>query len=278
MNKRPFILDACTLINLLRIDENEILYKHLQTYNIRIAGTVFNEFKKNVYKNGYTQEMHERIDRYLPNLSLLIESDENIKNNINSINNAYCDSVRELTHHNKYDGELYSLLLSLYLSRYEMVHVNFYTDDKPAMDQFREYFMIQQLGILGDSIDLLLYMFCHSDKISKIDLGRFLESLKSEYNLRERIFVQKIEEYRIKITNLKSRKNTIIILNSIIYNYNNGNNDELYKAIEELETYQDKEIRQIVRTYRPHPSSAYIIDRVNNIQATLRKYNIFKIT
>ena len=33
------------------------------------------------------------------------------------------------------------------------------TDDKPATDQFRDYFIFQQLGLLGDSIDLILYMF-----------------------------------------------------------------------------------------------------------------------
>ena len=277
MNMNTFILDACTLINLLRIDEDEILYKHLQTYNIKIAGTVFNEFKTNIYKNGYTSEMRDRIDRYLPSISLLVESDENIKNNNNSISNEYCERVQELTHHNKYDGELYSLLLSLYLSRCEMAHVNLYSDDKPAMDQFREYFMIQQLGILGDSIDLLLYMFCHSDKISEIDLGRFLENLKSEYNIRERNFVREIEEYRAKITNVRSRKNIVATLNSIIYNYRSKDFDKLYAAIEELESYHDNEIRQILRRCRPQPSSIPIVNRVNEIQQMLKRYNIFKL-
>lgn len=277
MKKQPFILDACTLINLLRIDENEILYKHLSSYNIHIAETVFIEFKNNIFKNGYTKEMHERIDRYLPSFSKLIELDENIRNNINGINDTYCDRVQELTQHNKYDGELYSLLLSLYLSRYEMTHVNFYTDDKPAMNQFQEYFKIQQLGMMGDSVDLLLYMFCHSDNISEIDFRRFLESLKSEYSIRERIFVKKIEEYRTKITNIKPRKDIVTKLNCIIYNYNSGEYDKLYKAIEELESVQDKEIRQIIRLHRPLRSSTYIVSRVNEIQTMLKKYNIFKI-
>ena len=46
MNKRPFILDACTLINIFRIDEDEILYSHLQSYNIKIAEIVLDEVKK----------------------------------------------------------------------------------------------------------------------------------------------------------------------------------------------------------------------------------------
>ena len=50
MNKRPFILDACTLINIFRIDEDEILYSHLQSYNIKIAEIVLDEVKKNIFK------------------------------------------------------------------------------------------------------------------------------------------------------------------------------------------------------------------------------------
>ena len=63
MNKRPFILDACTLINIFRIDEDEILYSHLQSYNIKIAEIVLDEVKKNIYKNGWSKEIHDRIDK-----------------------------------------------------------------------------------------------------------------------------------------------------------------------------------------------------------------------
>ena len=274
MNKRPFILDACTLINIFRIDEDEILYSHLQSYNIKIAEIVLDEVKKNIYKNGWSKEIHDRIDKYLPNLILYVERNDDILCNINDTN---CDEIKEFTHHNKLDGEFYSLLLSLYLSRYEMTQVNLYTDDKPATDQFSEYFMFQQLGLLGDSIDLILYMFCHSDKFSEINLKRFLESLKSEYNIRERIFVQQIEEYRTKIDNAKSNKNIVIILDRVIYNYHNGNYGKMYEAIEELGRTSKKEIRQIIRKYRPDSSSLYIIDKINRILSIMTKYKIFKI-
>lgn len=274
MNKRPFILDACTLINIFRIDEDEILYSHLQSYNIKIAEIVLDEVKKNIYKNGWSKEIHNRIDKYLPNLILYMERNEDILCNINDTNR---DEIKDFTHHNKLDGEFYSLLLSLYLSRYEMTQVNLYTDDKPATDQFSEYFMFQQLGLLGDSIDLILYMFCHSDKFSEINLKRFLESLKSEYNIRERIFVQQIEEYRTKIDNAKSNKNVVIILDRVIYNYHNGNYAKMYDAIEELGRSSKKEIRQIIRKYRPDSSSLYIIDKINRILSIMTKYKIFKI-
>lgn len=274
MNKRPFILDACTLINIFRIDEDEILYSHLQSYNIKIAETVLNEVKKNIYKNGWSKEIHDRIDKYLPNLALYVEHNNDI---ISNFKEEDCDEIKKFTHHSKSDGEFYSLLLSLYLSRYEMTHVNLYTDDKPATDQFSEYFMFQQLGLLGDSVDLILYMFCHSDKFSEINLKRFLEKLRSEYNIRARVFVQHIEEYRSKIDNTKPNKNIIAILDRVIYNYHNGEYVKMYDAIDELERSSKKEIRQIIRKYRPNSSSSYIINKTNRILSIMARYKIFKI-
>lgn len=274
MNKRPFILDACTLINIFRIDEDEILYSHLQSYNIKIAETVLDEVKKNIFKNGWSKEIHDRIDKYLPYLVLYVEHNDDI---ISNFKDEDCDEIKKFTHHSKSDGEFYSLLLSLYLSRYEMTHVNLYTDDKPATDQFSEYFMFQQLGLLGDSIDLILYMFCHSDKFSEINLKRFLEKLRSEYNIRERVFVQHIEEYRSKIGNAKPNKNIIAILDQVIYNYHNGEYVKMYEAIDELERSSKKEIRQIIRKYRPDSSSSYIINKTNRILSIMARYKIFKI-
>ena len=213
MNKRHFILDACTLINIFRIDEDEILYNHLQSHNIKIAEIVLDEVKNNIYKNGWSKEYHDRIDQYIPSLLSYVERNDNIKSNFKDED---CDDIKKFTHHSKSDGEFYSLLLSLYLSRYEMTHVNFYTDDKPATDQFREYFMFQQLGLLGDSVDLILYMFCHSDKFSEFNLKRFLENLKFEYNIKERVFVQHIEEYRSTVSNTKSNKNILIVMGNIL--------------------------------------------------------------
>lgn len=274
MNKRPFILDACTLINIFRIDEDEILYSHLQSYNIKIAETVLDEVKKNIYKNGWSKEIHDRIDKYLPYLVLYVEHKDDI---ISNFKDEDCDEIKKFTHHSKSDGEFYSLLLSLYLSRYEMTHVNLYTDDKPATDQFSEYFMFQQLGLLGDSIDLILYMFCHSDKFSEINLKRFLEKLRSEYNIRERVFVQHIEGYRSKIGNTKPNKNIIAILDQVIYNYHSGEYIKMYEAIDELERSSKKEIRQIIRKYRPDSSSSYIINKTNRILSIMARYKIFKI-
>ena len=274
MNKRPFILDACTLINIFRIDEDEILYSNLQSCNIKIAEIVLDEVKKNIFKNGWSKEINDRIDRSLSYLMSRVMHNDEIVCNIKAEN---CDEIKEFTRHHKSDGEFYSLLLSLYLSRYEMTHINLYTDDKPATDQFREYFMFQQLGLLGDSVDLILYMFCHSDKFSEFNLKRFLENLKFEYNIKERVFVQHIEEYRSTVSNTKSNKNILMILERVIYNYRNGEYTEMYKAIDELERSSQKGVRQIIRKYRPDSSSSYIVKKIDRILSIMTKHKVFKI-
>lgn len=274
MNKRPFILDACTLINIFRIDEDEILYSNLQSCNIKIAEIVLDEVKKNIFKNGWSKEINDRIDRSLSYLMSRVMHNDEIVCNIKAEN---CDEIKEFTRHHKSDGEFYSLLLSLYLSRYEMTHINLYTDDKPATDQFREYFMFQQLGLLGDSVDLILYMFCHSDKFSEFNLKRFLENLKFEYNIKERVFVQHIEEYRSTVSNTKSNKNILRVLERVIYNYRNGEYTEMYKAIDELEKSSQKGVRQIIRKYRPDSSSSYIVKKIDRILSIMTKHKVFKI-
>ena len=47
MKTRPIIIDACTLINLIRIDEDDMLYNYLLTFNIKIAECVYKEIKNN---------------------------------------------------------------------------------------------------------------------------------------------------------------------------------------------------------------------------------------
>ena len=267
-------MDACTLINIFRIDEDEILYSNLQSCNIKIAEIVLDEVKKNIFKNGWSKEINDRIDRSLSYLMSRVMHNDEIVCNIKAEN---CDEIKEFTRHHKSDGEFYSLLLSLYLSRYEMTHINLYTDDKPATDQFREYFMFQQLGLLGDSVDLILYMFCHSDKFSEFNLKRFLENLKFEYNIKERVFVQHIEEYRSTVSNTKSNKNILRILERVIYNYRNGEYTEMYKAIDELERSSQKGVRQIIRKYRPDSSSSYIVKKIDRILSIMTKHKVFKI-
>lgn len=50
--KHPVVLDACTIINLLRIDEDEFLFRLLCSLRLYVADLVNQEIMKNIFHNG----------------------------------------------------------------------------------------------------------------------------------------------------------------------------------------------------------------------------------
>ena len=274
MKTRPIIIDACTLINLIRIDEDDMLYNYLLTFNIKIAECVYKEIKNNILKNDSSKGMREKVNILLPRLLTFIETDDSIKANIG---HSECTQIKNLTRHIKEDGEYYSLLLSLYQSRYFEPPINLYTDDKRAMQQFEEYFKLQQLGVSGDTIDLILFLYWHSNRISEMNLHRFLSNLRFEYCKEERIFIQEIERFRAAITNNRKNSSIIRVLNSIIMSYRQGEYQQLYKAIDEIKNFPGKEIKQIIRKFAPNPSTVFIVEKINHVESLLSAHKIFKI-
>lgn len=274
MKRRPIIIDACTLINLIRIDEDDMLYNYLLSFNIKIAECVYKEIENNIFKSDSSKEMREKVNILLPRLLTFIETDDSIKANIG---NSECAQIKKLTHHIKEDGEYYSLLLSLYQSRYFETQINLYTDDKRAMQQFEEYFNLQQLGVSGDSIDLILFLYWHSNRISEMNLHRLLSNLRFEYCKEERIFIQEIEKFRAAITNNRKNSSIIRVLNSIIMSYRQGKYQQLYKAIDEIKNFPGKEIKQIIRKFAPNPSTVSIVEKINHVESLLIAHKIFKI-
>ena len=271
MKRRPIIIDACTLINLIRIDEDDMLYNYLLSFNIKIAECVYKEIENNIFKSDSSKEMREKVNILLPRLLTFIETDDSIKANIG---NSECAQIKKLTHHIKEDGEYYSLLLSLYQSRYFETQINLYTDDKRAMQQFEEYFNLQQLGVSGDSIDLILFLYWHSNRISEMNLHRLLSNLRFEYCKEERIFIQEIEKFRAAITNNRKNSSIIRVLNSIIMSYRQGKYQQLYKAIDEIKNFPGKEIKQIIRKFAPNPSTVSIVEKINHVESLLIAHKI----
>ena len=67
---QPIVLDACTIINLLRIDdeEDEFLYKHIIAQNLHIAEKVHVEVRNNYSKNQLSQKQNNYISRCVVDL------------------------------------------------------------------------------------------------------------------------------------------------------------------------------------------------------------------
>ena len=51
----------------------------------------------------------------------------------------------------------------------------------------------------------------------------------------------------------------------------------MYKAIDELERSSQKGVRQIIRKYRPDPSSSHIVKKIDRILSIMTKHKVFKI-
>ena len=153
-----FVFDACTVINILRIDTENVLYEYLKSLDIHISSLVYKEIKKNIFKKNIDKESSERISTILP----LIPSNFKVHNDddtINVIGRNFFNKIKEyVKHQKKENGELMSSILSLQLSRAEDSSIFFVTDDYPSKKQFLNFFSLEQIGQLLDSVDLLLIL------------------------------------------------------------------------------------------------------------------------
>jgi hypothetical protein len=192
------ILDACTIINFLHIDEDEFLIKQIRATKFSICKKVFDETYKNVFnkfRNSYYNQSSEvtsktkEIDiklNYFRDRIYFPEDYYELK-----------DEVTKLTNYSKENGEFFSVLLSFYLSKYEEEQVAFHTDDIPAKDFFLPYFVSEKIGLINDSIDLLLFLFNQNIDFTNNDLKKYFSSLYSEYTFAISGLLKDINEFEI---------------------------------------------------------------------------------
>lgn len=60
----PIVLDTCTILNLLRIDEDEFLYKKLIKLEINICQSVFDEANRNVRTKTFSENQRKYISSH----------------------------------------------------------------------------------------------------------------------------------------------------------------------------------------------------------------------
>ena len=132
----PVVLDACTIVNFARIDENDFLEDQVKTYlHTNAIELVINEVKAHYVPSNNTSTRQLHVAPYWGGLTKW--DDDSIED--------LTDRLKEFINYKKKpNGELYSAALSLYLSRGEQKQVLFYTDDHPAKQDFTSYFVFQQ--------------------------------------------------------------------------------------------------------------------------------------
>ena len=270
----PVVLDTCTIINLLRIDEDdEFLFKNLRKLNLNISDCVYNETQKNVNKKPLTKEQKYYITQQLPFFATHINNpDEKVKND-------YFDELKKFCNYEKENGELHSTLLSLHICRNEGTRLFFYTDDFPAKRQFSPYFSYQQIGTIGDSVDLLLFLFWSVSDFNEKRLKRYLQNLYSEYATPLREFSNKITTkkdfwVKSKPKDRKLREN----LSKIEMGCNDLNFTHINEAIAFFKTNKSnyKEINDIIKDYPDIDTETEITVKIKDIRVKLDKYKICK--
>jgi len=174
-----YILDACTLINLLHIDEDEFLLKKLRKLNFCIAPKVYKEVKDNAYKkiNLKPQKERNEYNKYVDAQIALFRANQAQENDflVSEI------EMEQMLGYTKRNGEFHSARLAFSISRMDEKKVFFVTDDYPAKHFFQPILQFHQVGYVEDSVDLLTLLFWMNEDFMKIHFTNFLSKLFSEY-------------------------------------------------------------------------------------------------
>lgn len=272
----PIVIDACSLINLLRIDEDDnFLYKHLKSLDVHISETVYNEIKSNIFKNAISETDAKRIKTLLPLFPTVfkLHQDEDIKKDVGI---QYFEQIFSYTGHSKkYNGELSSSVLALVLSRYEESIVCFLTDDFPAKNEFSQFFSIQQIGLIEDSIDLLLMLHWSKSNFSRKKLESILSDLRAEYNRTQNTFVKEIVALK---TNFKKSDAIRKIIEDIEDSFYFSKDITKYeKSLRCIEGVNNKDVKKCLSVFSHLSKQPQLAQKATLVLQEMKKMDIYKL-
>lgn len=211
------LLDACTVINLIHIDDEEdFILKKLDRLDIHINDTVFGEIRDNVYDRlsninilKYADKKSIEKNRKVIDQKLVFfraKKNDN-KELLNDLGVNYFEKIKEITDYKKKsNGELCSVAYALYLSRCNENKVFFYTDDLPAKEYFTPFFDYQQIGHIKDSVDLLTLLYWLDENFTANQLKRVLNELYSQYATDVILLEKALENFQQNVVDAQYRK------------------------------------------------------------------------
>lgn len=276
MNKCPIVVDACTVINLLRIDDDgDFLYKRLKTLNVHFAKEVKDEIQRNVFKNILDDSRKTAIANLLPYLhsDFKLHRNEEIERDLGP---EAVTGIKSIINHCKdYNGEFYSALLSLILSRTEEGKIVFYTDDYPAKDNLSTLFSSQQIGAIDDTVDLLLTLCWQSENFSASRLKDNLKDLKAEYFKGLKDFMVVLRNAK-KNLDKKDKKRKRIEEIERIYDATNGDISKIDSVISQLK------ISNVSKKYKAVSINGFgndikIVRKIDATLDVLKKMELYKV-
>lgn len=281
----PVIIDACTIINLLRIDDEneEFLYNHIIGLNLHIAKKVHEEVKMNFNKNPLPENQQEYIDRCIVKLYNDLIPQKKIYTNEDIIKNITRKLFDELKKYGdktyqKENGELYSTALGLIVSRSEDDKIWFYTDDKPATEYFMPYFCYQQIGTIMDTVDLLIYLYWTSSDFDKKRLEKYLQDLYSDINQPLKNMINEVERIKNNFSNNHINKGLQRNVSDLIDGYYELDIQKMANAIGAIKSsYTSSNVATVISKYGNLLINGPLILRINKTKKDLNKYEVFKL-
>jgi hypothetical protein len=208
VNKPICIIDACTLINLMYIDNgDDFLFKKMyHLLSIKICDKVIEEVRKNAFVslNNLTHRVsteNQRIreeKRKFINIKIgeLLRYQQFDNQILEDFGEDFFAKGKDIFSYTKNNGEFFSSCIALYNSRFNQKKITFYTDDAPAKLEFQPYFDFEQIGYIEDSVDLIMFIYCHNDDFKKQLLLEYLSELKSQYNTDLKKALNTTREYK----------------------------------------------------------------------------------
>lgn len=272
------VLDACTIINLLRIDDLDgFISKRLHrmvSSTCAVCEEVLNEARRNVLRNSIDDEKRKYIEEQLP----LFYTYQIQNTEIKSYQDAWKYVYEASGHVKKENGELFSTVLCLVKSRKEQVRSLFYTDDLPAQREFEDVFSHQQIGYISDTAHLLIYLYVNSgDEVFSLNkLKMFLFNLRAEYN-RDTMNLVKEAKKCLQKCNSKKYNDYINALKHVINGFYASDEKEYKTGVEYLQSKSgvfdtlDNVIMSVSAS-----SNLEIVQRITNVMEYIDKYPIFR--
>lgn len=237
------VVDACSIINTLLIDENDTLFNKLKLLNIRITKKVFDEIKKNLRKNvkGSFSIFDRKIVELIPFTNVYFDCgslDED------SAIELYEEEIIRMTNYTKKNGEFYCTVCSAVISRSKNSKVIFYTDDYKAKEDFDKFFFIHQIGYIEDTADLIMFLFSSSNNYNKRLMLRLLSNLRSRY-LTEHAELVKILQKRSNDLTFKEKDEKKMI-DSLVRNLEELNMNAVKDIVSKLDNRRNKDIIKLL--------------------------------
>lgn len=266
------VLDACTIVNLARIDEDDFLEDKVKALKAYAVAFVLDEVKKRYVPSDKTSKRQIFLVPYWGGLTRIENKD--VEELVESVRTVSGYSQRP-------NGELYSTALSLYLSRMEGEKVLFFTDDFPAKADFNSCFEFQQIGYIGDSVDLLVTLYWLSPKgqFTKDELEKYLTALRGEYASRVKELQNKIDHYASTLTTSKKELRRKYEMEGLSNALKSGQplTDTISKCEKFFESDKStlgKQINKILRDFKDYPE---IVEKVGRTVQYIDRYGIYKI-